>query len=135
MPRATSVSNANNRAAVRAALSGLRKAAGSWRGVSDAIAESAGVVINPGYLNAIANKRRPPSEQVLRALGLDVPVLVEVPAGFGVAELCPSCGNPHTHKRCPEKRKARAIVRVRVSGSQRRGVRYGHGEGRQQDRI
>lgn len=62
-------------------------------------------------LNAVARGKRPPSDPVLRAFGFPVPRLVEVPDGYGVGEVCKSCGKVHTTKRCLNATKR--LVRVR----------------------
>ena len=105
---------------------GEREGRKSWRRVADEI----GMPGSNSYLSRVALGKAKPSARLYHALGLEQPVrVVELPAGHGVGLACVKCGAVHTTKACTAKRKPRAIVR------RRDGVRYGHGDGRQGDRI
>lgn len=103
MPRAINVTNGYTRAQVRKAIADRRAAMGgpSWQKFGREVGIS-GVL-----LNAIARGKKPPPDKVLRAFGFSVPHVVEVPDGYGVGEACKTCGQVHTTKQCPTRRKVR----------------------------
>ena len=118
MPRAINVSNAYSRSAVRIAINAAYrdmmrpnwKKLGEQRGVSGSM------------LNAVARGKRPPSDAVLRAFGFPVPRTVELHDGEGVGQLCKSCGQLHTAKRCPTTRQVRVRQLHELSDSEIRAA-------------
>jgi hypothetical protein len=98
---------------------------------------SAQIGIDRGLLSRVAAGKRPPPASVIKALGFELPVMAAVPAGYGVGPAF-DCGHmPHASGRCPvcHPRKPTARRVIKRAGSVRRGIRFGHGEGRQGDQI
>lgn len=71
MPRAINILNEDKRAAARKALRGHYDKLGSWKAVSDELSARAGKRLSPGYLNWVALGRRPASDAVANALGIE----------------------------------------------------------------
>ena len=100
------------------------------------LAKATGQNISHGYLNKVARGVKPASDRLLRALGFVPKVrVVEVPDGYGVGQACAACGQVHTTKRCTINTEPRKRFYIKRLGSIRRGLRFGHGDGRQGDAI
>ena len=117
MSRAINVTDSHTTAEVRKRLRDLHDSTArrgrngrfvrSWRSVAGMLGfpESHAAMLARIVRSKVQTQK--PPDSVLRALGLPVSRMVEVPDGYGVGEACATCGKVHTTKQCPARRKVR----------------------------